>query len=61
MSINLENPTHLLAKTGISSSLKGEILTASKDVITPPEANKEESAFEESCISDEKHLFELEI
>ena len=36
-------------------------MIASKDVITPPEANKEELAFEESCISDEEHLFELEI
>ena len=36
-------------------------MIAAKDVITPPEANKEESTFEESCISDEEHLFELEI
>ena len=36
-------------------------MIAAKDVITPPEANKEESTFEESCISDEERLFELEI
>ena len=36
-------------------------MTAVKDEITPPEANKEESTFEESCISDEEHLFEPEI
>ena len=32
-----------------------------KDVITPPKANKEESTSEESCISDEEHMFELDI
>ena len=32
-----------------------------KDVITPPDTNKEELTFEESCISDEEHLFKLEI
>ena len=61
MSISLEKLTQILAKTGISSSLEEEILTAVKDEITPPEANKEESTFEESCISDEEHMFELEI
>ena len=61
MSIILEQPTHILAKTGISSSLEEEILIETKDVITPPEANKEESTFEELCIPDEEHLFELEV
>ena len=36
-------------------------MIAAKDVINPPGVNKEESVFEESCISDEEHLFELEI
>ena len=36
-------------------------MIASKDVITLPEANKEESTFEESCIKDEEHLFKLKI
>ena len=36
-------------------------MTAAKDVITPPHANKEELTFKESCISNEEHLFELEI
>ena len=61
MSINLEQLIEILAKARISSSQEEEILIAAKDVITPPEANKEESAFEESCISNEEHLFELEI
>ena len=45
----------------ISSSQEEEILIAAKDVTTPPDANKEELAFEESCISNEEHLFEHEI
>ena len=57
MSISLEHLTQILVKVGISSS----ILIAVKDVITPPEANKEESTFEESCTTDEEHLFELKI
>ena len=61
MSISLEKLTQILAKNRMSSSLEGDILTVVKDEITPPEANKEESTFEESCISDEEHLFELEI
>ena len=36
-------------------------MTAFKDEITLPEANKEESTLEESCISDKEHMFELEI
>ena len=36
------------------------ILIAAKRFTTPPEV-KEESTFEESCISEEEHLFELEI
>ena len=61
MSISLENLTHILAKAKISSSQEEEILIAAKDVITAPKANKEESTFEESCISDEERLFELDI
>ena len=60
MSIILEQLTQILAKVRISSSHKEEILIAVKDVITP-KANKKESTFEESCISDVEHLFELEI
>ena len=36
-------------------------MTSVKYEITPPKAKKEESTFEESCISDEEHMFELEI
>ena len=61
MSISLEQLTQILSKARISSSQEEEILIASKDVITPPEANKEESKFEEFCIADEEHLFELEV
>ena len=61
MSIILENLTQILVKIRISSSLEEEILTAVKDEISLPEANNEESTFEESCISNEEHLFKLEI
>ena len=61
MSISLEQLIKILAKSGISFFQEDDILIAAKDVITPPEANKEESVFEESCISDEEHLFKLEI
>ena len=61
MSISLEKLTQILAKSGISSSQEEEILIAAKDVITPPDTNKEELEFEESCRSDEEHMFELEI
>ena len=57
MSISLEQLTQILAKAEISSSQEDEILIATKDVITPPKANKEESTFEESCISEGEHLF----
>ena len=36
-------------------------MTAVNDEITHSEVNKEESTFEESCISNEEHMFELEI
>ena len=36
-------------------------MITAKDVITPHDTNNEELTFEESCISDEEHLFELEI
>ena len=61
MSISLEQLTQILAKAGISSSQEEEILIAVKDVSTPLDTNKEELTFEESCISDEEHLFELDI
>ena len=61
MSISLEKLTQIIAKSNISSSQEEEILIATKDVITPPDTNKKELKFEESCISDEEHLFELEI
>ena len=70
MSISLEQLTEILVKTGISSSLEEEILTAAKDEITPPEENKEESTceedneeltFEEACITEEEFLCEHEI
>ena len=61
MSISLERLTQILAKVGISSSQEEEILTAIKDETPLPEANKEESIVEESCISNEEHLFKLKI
>ena len=36
-------------------------MIAAKEVINPLEAKKEELTFEESCILDEEHMFELEI
>ena len=36
-------------------------MTGVKDENTPPKAKKEESTFEESYISDEEHVFELDI
>ena len=61
MSISLEKLTQILAKARISSSQEEDILIAFKDVSIPPDTNKEESTFEESCISNEENLFELEI
>ena len=61
MSISLEKLTQILAKVGISSSHEEEILIVVKDEITSPEVNEEESTIEESCITIEEHLFELEI
>ena len=61
MRISLEKLTQILAKAEISSSQEEEILTTVKDEITLPKENNEESALEEYCISDEEHLFELEI
>ena len=57
----LEKLTQILTKAGVSSSQEEDILIAVKDVSTPPDTNKEESTFEESRISDEEHMFELEI
>ena len=60
MSISLDQLSQLLAEAGISSSQRKEILIAAKFFTTPPEV-KEELTFKESCISDEEHMFELEI
>ena len=56
MTISLEQLTQILEKIRISSSHEEEILIVVKDAITPPEANKEES-----CASNEEHMFELEM
>ena len=62
MSISLEQLIdQILIKSKISSSQEEEILIAAKDVITHLDTNKEELEFEESCRSDEEHMFELEI
>ena len=60
MRISLYQLSQLLAKAWISSSQEKEILIAAKRFTTPPEVT-EELTFEESCISDEEHLFELKI
>ena len=60
LSLSLEKITQILEKSGISSSQEEEILTTTKNVITPPETNKE-LMLEESCISNEEHLFKQEI
>ena len=60
MSISLDQLSQLLVDAGISSSQENEILIAAKRFTTPPEV-KEELTFEESCISEEEHLFKLEI
>ena len=60
MSIILDQLSQLLAEAGISSSQEKKILIAAKRFTTPHEV-KEELTFEESCISEEEHLFELEI
>ena len=51
MSLSLEQLTQILAKVGISSSLKDEILTAAESLITPPETDEESCTFdgEQSC------------
>ena len=51
MSLSLEQLTQILAKVGISSSLKEEILTTAESLITPPETD-EELAYKESCTFD---------
>jgi hypothetical protein len=48
MSIRLEQLTQILAKVGISSSHKEEILTITEGLITPPTTN-EASTFEGSA------------
>ena len=53
MILSLEQLTQILAKVGISSSLKEEILTAVERLITPPTMNKE-LAYKESCTSDDE-------
>jgi hypothetical protein len=60
MSVILELLTHILAKSGISSSQEEEILTAIKDSNTPPEAI-EDSTSEKSYASDDEQTFEQEM
>ena len=36
-------------------------MIAGKDIIAPSDTNKDESTFEESCISEGEHPFKLEI
>ena len=60
MIISLDQFSQLLGESGISSFQEKEILIAAKRFTTPLEV-KEELTFEESCISDEGHLFELQI
>ena len=60
MSLSLEQLTQILAKVGISSSLKGEILTAAESLITPPTTNKE-STFKKSCTFGGEQTCEQEI
>ena len=58
--VSLEQLTQILANDGVSSSQEEEILTATRSLTPPPEV-KEESTFEESCISDGEQLLEQEI
>jgi hypothetical protein len=60
MSVSLEQLTQILAKVGISSSHKEEILTAVEGLITPPTTN-DESTYKELCTSDDEQLCEQEI
>ena len=60
LSISLDQLSQLLAEAGISSSKGNEVLIAAKRFTTPPKVKKE-LTFEESCISEEEHLFELDI
>ena len=59
MNVSFEHLTQILAKAEISSSQEDEILTAIKDLNSPPE-EKDELTFEESCASDGEELFEQE-
>ena len=60
MSLILEQLTQILAKVGISSSLKGEILTAAESLITPPKID-EELAYLESYPFDGEQSCKQEI
>jgi hypothetical protein len=60
MSVSLEQLTQILAKVGISSSHKEEILTAVEGLITPPTTN-DESTYEALCTSDDEQLYKQEI
>ena len=62
ITLSLDQLSQLVAEAriSISPSQEKEILIAAKRFTTPPEV-KEELTFEESCISDEEHLFELDI
>ena len=60
MSVSLEQLTQILAKVGISSSHKEDILTTTEGLITPPTTN-EESTYEEACIFNDEQSCEQEI
>jgi hypothetical protein len=60
MSVILEQLTQILAKVGISSSHKEEILTAVEGLITPPTTN-DELTYEEAYIFNGEQLCEQEI
>ena len=56
MSISLEQLTQILAKVGISSSHKEEILTTTKSLITPPPMNENSYATEHEIEEDNEEL-----
>jgi hypothetical protein len=60
MSVSLEQLTQILAKVGISSSHKEEILTTAEGLITPPTTN-DESTYEAKCTSNDEQLYKQEI
>ena len=60
MSVSLEQLTQILAKVGISSSHKEEILTAVESLIPPPTTN-DETTYKELYTSDDEQSCEQEI